>query len=372
VNFIEWTEDNYLREPVYEGIQTERNPHLVTRLAKPLEAAAAPARRRFRPHEDAGVPLEVGGRKLTVTHLDKVYWPQDGYTKGDMIAYYRDVSAVMLPYLRDRPLSLHRFPGGIAEKSFYQKDVEQAPSWATIVPIESESRGESIRFLVCQDEATLVYVANLGSIEIHPWNSRTANPENPDYLVVDLDPAEQPFDQVMEVALTTRRVLEGIGSPALVKTSGATGLHIYIPLGARYDYETARTFGRLVGHVVHARHPGNTSLERVPAARKGKMYIDVYQNRRGQTLAAPYSIRPRDGAPVSAPLLWEELQPGLTPAAFTIKTMRDRLDRVGDLWASVLGAGVDIQATVPALQAMWAEAQKQAPATSSPPPAKDS
>jgi bifunctional non-homologous end joining protein LigD len=166
--------------------------------------------------------------------------------------------------------------------------------------------------------------------------------------------------------------LEGIGSPALVKTSGATGLHIYIPLGARYDYETGRTFGRLVGHVVHARHPGNTSLERVLAARKGKMYIDVYQNRRGQTLAAPYSIRPRDGAPVSAPLLWEELQPGLTPAAFTIKTMRDRLDRVGDLWASVLGAGVDIQATVPALQAMWAEAQKQAPATSSPPPAKDS
>jgi bifunctional non-homologous end joining protein LigD len=371
VNFIEWTEDNYLREPVYERLQPERNPRLVTRVAKSVEAPSGQPRRRYRPHEDAGTALEIGGRKVVVTHWEKVYWPKDGFTKGDMIAYYRDVSAVMLPYLRDRPLSLHRFPGGIAEKSFYQKDVEQAPAWATIVPIESESRGETIRFLVCQDEAALVYVANLGSIEIHPWNSRTPTLENPDYLVIDLDPAEQPFDQVMEVARTTRRVLEGIGSPAFVKTSGATGLHIYIPLEARYDYETARTFGRLVGHVVHSHHPANTSLERVPAARKGKMYIDVYQNRRGQTLAAPYSIRPRDGAPVSAPLQWDELQPGLTPAAFTIKTMRDRLDRVGDLWSGVLGRGVDIQKTIPALQTVWSEAQKgkEHPAAGSQPPA---
>jgi bifunctional non-homologous end joining protein LigD len=358
VNFIEWTDDNLLREPVFEGLQPERNPRLVTRVDKPMEPpAATPSRRRFRPHEDAGVPLEVGGRKVTVTHLDKVYWPKDGYTKGDMIAYYRDVAPVMLPYLVDRPLSLHRFPGGIAEKSFYQKDVEQAPDWAKVVPIESESRGETIRFLVCQDEATLVYVANLGSIEIHPWNSRVGNLENPDYLVIDLDPAEQPFDQVMEVALTTRSVLESIGAASYAKTSGATGLHVYLPLGARYDYEQARTFGRLVGHVIQARHPANTSLERVPAHRKGKMYIDVYQNRRGQTLAAPYSIRPRDGAPVSAPLRWEELQPGLAPSAFTIRTMRQRLDQLGDLWSGVLGSAVDIQRTLPALQELWASDQ---------------
>ncbi|HMK09550.1 MAG TPA: DNA ligase D [Anaerolineales bacterium] len=356
VNFIEWTDDNLLREPVYEAILPERNPHLVTRREAIVEVPP-PARRRFRPSEDAGTALEVGGRKVTVTHLDKVYWPKDGYTKGDMIAYYRQVAPLMLPYLKDRPLSLHRFPGGIAESSFYQKDVEQAPSWATVVPIESESKGEAIRFLVCQDEAGLVYVANLGSIEIHPWNSRLANLENPDYLVIDLDPDRQTFDEVMAVAHSTRAVLQAIGAEAWVKTSGATGLHIYLPLAARYDYEQARTFGRLVGHLVQGRHPTITSLERVPAARKGKMYIDVYQNRRGQTLAAPYSIRPRDGAPVSAPLTWEELVPGLSPTQFTIRTMRERLERVGDLWGGVLGPGIDMEACAAALQALWAEEQ---------------
>jgi len=354
VNFIEWTEDNLLREPVYESILADRNPRLVTRRERVVEVPPA-APRRFGRSEDAGTAMEVGGHKVMVTHLDKVYWPKDGYTKGEMIAYYRDVAAVMLPYLKDRPLSLNRFPGGIAEKNFYQKDVEQAPTWATIVPIESESRGEVIRFLVGQDEATLVYVANLGSIEIHPWNSRTGNLENPDYLVVDLDPAEQGFDEVMEVARTTQAVLQAIGAEAFVKTSGATGLHVYVPLGAKYDYEQARTFGRLVGHVIHARHPGNTSLERVPGARKGKMYVDVYQNRRGQTLAAPYSIRPRDGAPVSTPLRWEELESGLTPSRFTIKTMRERLARVGDLWGGVLGPGIDMEACLAALQTLWAE-----------------
>ncbi|HET7009398.1 MAG TPA: DNA ligase D, partial [Anaerolineales bacterium] len=365
ISFIEWTDDNLLREPVFLGLHPDRNPHLVTRReATAAEAPAPPPRRRFRLHEDAGTVLQIGGHKVTVTHLDKVYWPKDGYTKGDMIAYYRDLAPVMLPYLADRPLSLHRFPGGIAEKSFYQKDVEQAPEWAKVVPIESESRGETIRFLVCQDEATLVYVANLGSIEIHPWNSRVGNLENPDYMVIDLDPADQPFEQVMEVARTTRAVLEEIGATGYVKTSGATGLHVYVPLGARYDYEQARTFGRLVGHIVHSRHPANTSLERVPASRKGKMYIDVYQNRRGQTLAAPYSIRPRDGAPVSTPLQWEELQPGLTPSAFTIRTLRQRLDRTGDLWSGVLDPGVDIQATLPSLQTLWAREQDRTGTTS--------
>jgi bifunctional non-homologous end joining protein LigD len=356
VNFIEWTEDDSLREPVYESILPERNPYLVTRRDPVLDVPPA-SPRRFRRSDHAETKVEIGGRKLTLTHLDKVYWPKDGYTKGDMIAYYRDVAALMLPYLKDRPLSLHRFPGGIAEKSFFQKDVEQAPDWATIVPIESESKGETIRFLVCQDEAALVYAANLGSIEIHPWNSRIQNLDNPDYLVIDLDPGGQSFDDVMDVARTTRSVLEAIGAESLVKTSGATGLHIYIPLGAKYDYEQARTFGRLIGHVVQARHVKISTLERVPAARKGKMYIDVYQNRRGQTLAAPYSIRPRDGAPVSTPLSWDELTPGLSPGDFTIKTVRDRLDRLGDLWGGVLGPGVEIEGTLPALQSLWAEEQ---------------
>ena len=356
VNFIDWTEDGSLREPVYEAVLPERNPYLVARRDRVVDVPH-PGPRRFRRSEDAGTSLEIGGRKLTLTHLDKVYWPKDGYTKGDMIAYYRDVAALMLPYLKDRPLSLHRFPGGIGEKSFYQKDVEQAPDWATIVPIESESKGETVRFLVCQDEAALVYVANLGSIEIHPWNSRTRNLEYPDYLVIDLDPGGQSFDEVMDVARTARSVLEAIGAESLVKTSGATGLHVYVPLGAKYDYEQARTFARLVGHVIQARHSRITTLERVPGARKGKMYVDVYQNRRGQTLAAPYSIRPRDGAPVSAPLRWDELEPGLSPGSFTINTVRARLDRLGDLWGGVLGPGIVIEQSLPALQSLWGEEQ---------------
>jgi bifunctional non-homologous end joining protein LigD len=161
----------------------------------------------------------------------------------------------------------------------------------------------------------------------------------------------------MAVARTTRSVLEAIGAESLVKTSGATGLHIYVPLGAKYDYEQARTFARLIGHIVQGRHPRITTLERVPGSRKGKMYIDVYQNRRGQTLAAPYSIRPRDGAPVSTPLLWEELVTGLSPSDFTIKTVRARLDGIGDLWAGVLGAGIEIEKALPALQSLWAEEQ---------------
>lgn len=354
VNFTEWTEDGYLREPVYESIRSDLNPRLVARREAVPDVPVA-SKRRFYRSESASVRVEIDGRALSLTNLEKVYWPEDGFTKGDMIAYYRDVASLMLPYLQDRPESLHRFPNGIAAKSFYQKDIEQPPSWLKTARIESESKGESINFLVCQDEASLVYMANLGSIEIHPWNSRLESLEQPDWLVVDLDPADQAFDQVIAVARTTHEILETAGAESFVKTSGATGLHIYVPLGARYTYEQGRQFASLVAHVVHARHPKLTSLERKPSSRKGKMYLDAYQNRRGQTLAAPYSIRPLNGAPVSTPLRWDELQTELRPGAFTVKTVRDRLDRVGDLWGGVLGSGIDMEACLAALQPLWAE-----------------
>ncbi|HSR48318.1 MAG TPA: DNA ligase D [Anaerolineales bacterium] len=354
VNFTEWTEDGYLREPVYESIRSDHNPRLVARREAAPEVPVA-SKRRFYRSESASVRVEIGGQTLNLTNLEKVYWPEDGYTKGDMIAYYRDVATLMLPYLEDRPESLHRFPNGIAAKSFYQKDIEQPPPWLKTVRIESESKGESINFLVCQDEASLVYMANLGSIEIHPWNSRLESLEQPDWLVIDLDPADQTFEQIVAVAQTTHEILETAGAESFVKTSGATGLHIYVPLGARYTYEQGRQFASLVAHLVHARHPKLTSLERKPSSRKGKMYLDAYQNRRGQTLAAPYSIRPLNGAPVSTPLRWNELQPGLRPGAFTIKTVRERLDRVGDLWGGVLGLGIDMEACLAALQPLWAD-----------------
>jgi bifunctional non-homologous end joining protein LigD len=359
VNFTEWTEDGYLREPVYESIRSDLNPRLVARRDAAPEVPVSPKRRFYR-SDSASVRLEIGGRSLSLTNLEKVYWPEDGYTKGDMIAYYRDVAPLILPYLRDRPESLHRFPNGIASKSFYQKDIEQPPSWLKTVRIESESKGESINFLVCQDEASLIYMANLGSIEIHPWNSRLETLDLPDYLVIDLDPQDQTFDEVIEVALTTRGILETAGAQSFVKTSGATGLHIFVPLAARYTYEQGRQFASLVAHLVHARHPGITSLERNPASRKGKMYLDAYQNRRGQTLAAPYSIRPVNGAQVSTPLDWEEVRPGLLPSAFTIKSVRSRLDRVGDLWTGVLGAGIDMGKCLEALQPLWSETESGA------------
>jgi bifunctional non-homologous end joining protein LigD len=295
--------------------------------------------------ESEEILVKIGGRELKLTHLSKVYWPKEKYTKGDLIEYYRKIAPYILPYLKDRPESMNRHPGGINGPSFFQKDVkDQMPPWIKTKKIYSESNDADINYLICQNEATLVYMANLGCIEINPWNSRIQNQEKPDYLVIDLDPEKISFDKVVLVAQSVHKLLDSIGVANFCKTSGATGLHIYVPLGAKYDYDQAKEFAHLVAMLINHKLPDITSIERSPTKRQRKVYLDYLQNRKGQTLAAPYSVRPKPGATVSTPLEWSEVRLGLDPKNFTIKTIFERLKKKKkDLFKEVLSKGVDLK-----------------------------
>ena len=343
VRFSEWTDEGYMRQPVFLGLREDMSPFDVKR-ERPEKDVAAPATYRFRTQEKGNASMVIDGRELYLTHLEKVFWPDEGYTKGDVINYYRAMAPVILPYLKDRPESMHRFPNGITGQNFFQKNVDDkiAP-WIETVSVPYESEQKEIRYLLCQNEASLVYMANLGCIELHTWNSRYLTPDNPDYLVLDIDPLDIDFHYAAEAALATRDVIQLAGAQGFCKTSGATGLHIYIPMGAKYSTEQVQQFAQLINLLVHERLPETTSLARPPGKRAGKVYLDYLQNRRGATMAAPYCLRPRKGAPVSAPLRWEEVNEDLSPANFHIRNMAKRIDKVGDIWKGVLRGGVDME-----------------------------
>ncbi|MHB9155816.1 MAG: non-homologous end-joining DNA ligase, partial [Endomicrobiales bacterium] len=296
----------------------------------------------------------VGGVTVRLTNKNKVFWPDEGYTKNDLVSYYRDIAGVILPYLKDRPQSLNRHPDGIYGKSFIQKDVRgKVPQWVRTVPVYSPSDRRELEYLLCQDEGALLYMANLGCIEINPWHSRLPRLEKPDYLVLDFDPLGLAFDRVVETVLVARTALEEAQAPGFCKTSGATGMHVYVPLGGRYSFEQAEEFARIIMLLVNERLPHLTSVERNPLLRKGKVYLDYRQNAPARTAVCAYSLRPRRGAPVSAPLAWEEVAPGLDPSAFTLKTMRKRLEKKGDLWKGVLGKGIDMEFSVERLGVVY-------------------
>ncbi|RZA01988.1 MAG: DNA ligase D [Sphingobacteriaceae bacterium] len=297
---------------------------------------------------------KICGHDLKFTHLSKVYWPEDGITKRDMFNYYYRVAEYILPYLKDRPMSLNRFPNGIHGPSFYQKDVKgKAPDWVTKTFPYTTSDGEHKEYLVGSDEAVLLWMASLGCIEMNPWFSRIQSPDNPDYCVIDLDPDKNTFDQVIQAAQEVKKVLDAIDVPSFCKTSGSTGIHIYIPLGAKYDYDQSQMFARIIVNIVHKQIPDYTSLERMIANRKGKMYLDFLQNRPGATIAGPYSLRPKVGATVSMPLHWDEVKPGLTMKDFTIHNAIDRLKVEGDLFKGVLGDGIDLEKTIQKAQSIF-------------------
>ena len=290
--------------------------------------------------------------KVKYTNLDKVYFPDEGYTKGDVIAYYERMAEVMLPYLMDRPMVLNRHPNGIAKPSFYQKDnPNELPDFIETESIFSESNNKDIQYIVCRNSETILYMANLGCIEMNPWNSRVQNLGKPDWYVIDLDPGNNTFEQVIEVAKVTKELLDLSCEKSYVKTSGKTGIHIYIPLGGKYGYEQIREFARLIAQTVHQRIPDITSIDRDPRKRRKKIYIDFLQNRIGQTLAAPYSLRPVKGANVSAPLEWKEVRKGLTPEKFNIKSIERRLKTKGDLWDGLLEDSVNLSEAIKCLEA---------------------
>ncbi len=373
VIFRGWTESGVMRQPVFNGVRPGVDPRSVHRtdsyaeepLPEPDALQEQPGPRESSTTDEAVAPVEeprrfaqkskdarvtIDGQELKLTNLDKVYWPDEGYTKGDLIQYYREVSGFILPYLQNRPESMRRNPNGITGQSFFQKDApKETPSWIETVEIHSDSGDKNIRYIVCQNEAALVYLANLGCIELNPWHSRLPSLHKPDYVVIDLDPLDVTFDKVVETALMVRRILEDINVPSYPKTSGSKGIHIYIPTGAKYDYDQGRQFAELIARLVHGELPAVTSVERSPSKRPGKVYVDFLQNREAQTLAAAYSVRPKPGATVSTPLVWEEVNAKLHPSAFTIRTMCDRLQRVGDLFKPILGEGIDMMAALEAI-----------------------
>jgi bifunctional non-homologous end joining protein LigD len=260
-----------------------------------------------------------------------------------MINYYYQLAPLMLPYMKDRPQSLNRYPNGINGESFYQKNVAgKVPDWVTTHAYENTTREGEKTFYVCTHEASLLYIANLGCIEMNPWHSRIESPDHPDWCVIDLDPDTNSFEQVIEAANVIKDILTSFNIPSFPKTSGSTGIHIYIPLGAQYTYEQSKQLAELIVTFAHAEMRAFTSLERNPAKRKGKIYLDFLQNRAIQTIAAPYSLRPKPGATASAPLHWDEIKKGLSIGDFNIYNMADRVNETGDLFNGVLGEGIDL------------------------------
>ncbi|MGV3589781.1 MAG: non-homologous end-joining DNA ligase [Adhaeribacter sp.] len=295
----------------------------------------------------------IAGQAVKLTNLSKLYWPDENITKGDLIDYYQSIAGYILPYLKDRPQSLLRHPNGINVPGFYQKDAgDKAPDWVETKRIHSESTNEEVNYILCQNQATLAYLNNLGCIQLNPWNSRINALETPDWAVIDLDPGENTYDEVVEVALVVKEIADKIGADCYVKTSGATGMHLYFPLQAKYSFAEVKAFAHLLAQKVHQRLPKLTSLERMPKERRYQIYLDFLQNAISQTIAAPYCVRPKPGATVSAPLAWSEVKKGLHPSQFTIKNMPARLQEKGDLFKGVLGKNIDLPKCLQALKAL--------------------
>ncbi|OGL34630.1 hypothetical protein A3F65_00855 [Candidatus Saccharibacteria bacterium RIFCSPHIGHO2_12_FULL_47_16b] len=281
--------------------------------------------------------------KFQSTHLDKVFFPKAKVTKGDLFDYYREVSQFILPYLKDRPHSLLRQPDGLTGEAFFQKNIEEPPKWLRTKTIYSKSTEEDVTYLVGDDLDHLIYMVQLGCIEINPWNSRVGQLDKPDWLILDLDPEGIGFEKVVETAKAVKVVCDDLDMPTYPKTSGKTGIHIYVPLGANYAFKEVRQLAEILANLINLRTPDFTSVRRLPKKRRGKVYVDFLQNSQGQTSAAPYSVRPTPESTVSTPLHWDEVNARLDPKKFTIKNTSQRLAKVGDLWKPVLGKGIDVE-----------------------------
>jgi bifunctional non-homologous end joining protein LigD len=326
VRYKEFTRDGNLRHPAFLRLRDDKPIEDCTRDDSPGgEEPAAPAAAASSREVDPPV------KTVPLSNLDKVFWPEEGYTKGDLIEYYRAISPWLLPYLKDRPIVMTRYPDGIHGKSFFQKDAPKfAPDWIRLERIWSEHAEREIDYFVCEDLETLLYVANLASIPLHVWASRVAAPERPDWCILDLDPKGAPFKHVLEVAQAIHALCEEIALPHFLKTSGATGLHVLVPLGGQCTHAESKALGEILARIVEQRLPKISTTARMLGAREGKVYIDYLQNGHGKTIAAPFSARPVPGATCSAPLKWNEVGARLDPKKYTIKTLPARMKRLGE------------------------------------------
>ena len=324
VRYREWLADSSLRFPVFERLRRDK---AAKDCGMPMRTTAEAAPKEPGPGESLELVIDSQVRELRLTRLDKVFWKDDGITKGQLIDYYRAIAPWILPYLKDRPTVLDRFPDGIDGERFYQKDMpEWIPPWLRTTTLWSEHSQREIHYVLIDDADGLAFVANLASIPIHCWASRISAIERPDWTIVDLDPKNAPREHVVPLALAIHALCEAIGLPNYVKTSGQSGLHVLIPLAGQCTFDQARTLAYLIGLLIERKHPTMATTLRNPAARGGRVYLDWGQNAHGQLLVAPYSVRPVATAPVSMPLVWDEVVPGLDARKFTIK---NALERVG-------------------------------------------
>jgi bifunctional non-homologous end joining protein LigD len=339
VKFLAWTKDHILRAPVYLGLRDD---------VRKEAAPAAPA-----PHlslAGAEVLAEVDGRRLKLTNLNKVLFPKDSYTKRDLISYYDSVAPWLLPHLKDRPLSLKRYPNGIHADYFFQKDSPASfPDWLRFATIED------IRYVLAEDRAALIYLANLGCIDQNPFMSRVDTIDHPDWILIDLDPQECSFDRIVEAALLVRKKLDILELTGYPKTTGGDGLHVYVPLEPQYSYEQTKSMAEVIARTLAAERPDLFTTPRSVAKRqKNRVYFDYLQNGEGKTIAAPYVVRAYDGAPVAAPLRWDEVKPGLYPSQFTLRNATRRFEAEGDLFAGVLNKPQTLDRAVELLEKLVA------------------
>jgi bifunctional non-homologous end joining protein LigD len=338
VRYTEVTSVGLLRQPVFLGLAPETSVAETRAPGTPAAEPAAPV--------GAAAAGPAPAPELALSRLEKVFWPIEGYTKGDLLAYYEAVWPWLAPYLRDRPVVLTRYPDGIEGKSFYQKNAPDfTPSWV------ARQRIDDTDYFLCNDLRSLLYVVNSGAIPLHVWSARRGGLDRPDWLILDLDPKGAPFEHVVRVARCIHALLGELDAPHFVKTSGQDGLHVLLPLGGALDHEQTKSLGEVLARVVCGELPEIATVARPLAARGGKVYVDFLQNGRGKLIAAPLSVRPRAGAPVSMPLAWGRVTKKLDPARFTIRTAPALLEQGGDAFAGVLGAPVDVPALLAALSA---------------------
>lgn len=343
VTFSESTKNDLLRNPVLKRIKSE-----IPKLNYESNTLAV-QKKKISPSKDI---ITIDGLKVPISNLDKIYWPESNLTKYDLIDYYLNVSEYILPHLIDRPQNLHRHPNGIDQESFYQKDNEYLPDWFETISIYSKSSEREINYLLCQNAASLIYMANLGCIEINPWSSRKLTLDHPDYGIIDLDPPKNmDFKKVILVAKTFHKILIDLDIKSFCKVSGSKGIHIYLPMGHAYTYEEVRNFIKLLCHLVEERLPELTTLERTISKRKGKIYLDYLQNRRGHTIASVHSVRPIMKATISAPVHWDELDEDLYPRKFLMKGYIKRLEEIGDLFSGLSTSDSDMASTLNKLDA---------------------
>ena len=323
IEFAEWTKEGRLRAPVYVGLRDDRPAGDVVAEVVPMQTE-----------------LKRGSRVLKLTNLDKPFWPDEGITKGDLLAFYRDIAHVLVPHLRDRPFTMKRYPDGWQGKHFFQKDApSHMPEWIPRAPFPASTRdGEKrmIDYPLVNDDLALLWMVNMGCIDMNAWTSRVDLPARPDWVIFDLDPSDDVgFPEVIEVALLVRQILDLVGLESFPKTSGSRGIHVLVPIARRHGYDQTREFAGIVAGALARAHPGLVTTEWTKSKRRGVL-VDANQNGPGRTTAAVYSVRPRPGAPVSTPLRWDEVRAGLDPLAFGFDEVRLRVARDGDLFAPVL------------------------------------